>query len=186
MSLQEYLDQLIGPSTNQKKIGAAHCLAPFTHDSRVMDALCEAAVSTNSHKVRETLIDVLKTNSAGAGMRFSDDALWSKDPVVRKWALVNLSLLGCSDAKQAVINGLNDPDASVRKAAAMNAGLYADKDVHNELERYFENHRFGLTLSFISEGFKVIGKRAPHPDDHTAASVTGKVRRPDPLPGGSS
>jgi HEAT repeat protein len=92
-------------------------------------------------------------------MRFSDYALWSKDPVARKHALMNLSLMGCRHAKDAVISGLYDPDASVRRAAAMSAGLYDDKGVHMALEHYFEKHRYDLTVSFVDGGLEYLGKR---------------------------
>lgn len=184
MSLHDYLNLMTGQSTNLQKIGAAHCLEPFTHDSQVMDALCEAAVSTTSHRVRDVLIDVMKTNPTGACIRFSHDALWSKNPAVRKWALVNMSLLGCHEAKHAVINGLHDPDASVRKAAALNAGLYADKEVQNALERYFETHRFDLTLAFIADGFNAIRNKPLRPENDDASRLAVKTRRTDALPEG--
>lgn len=152
MDLQHNLNQLMGFEDNHTKIDIARRLEAFTDDSRVMDVLCTAAVYTDHHELREVLLDVLKTNPAGAFTRFSDCALWSKDPVARKHALINLSLMGCREATDAVISGIYDPDASVRQAAAMSAGLYDDKSVRLALENYFENHRFELTLSFIADG----------------------------------
>lgn len=152
MNLDDYLDQLNWPGDTPANIEAAHSLEAFTDDSRVMDVLCAAAVHTDSHTLREVLLKVLKTNTAGAYARFSDVALWSKKPLERKHALMILSLMGCGSAKNAVISGLYDPDASVRKAAAMNVGLYDDKDVKHSLERYFERHGYDLTLALIAEG----------------------------------
>ena len=123
MDLRGYILQIIGLSEVREKISAARALASFTDDAQVTAALCETAVYTTSHRLREVLIDVLKSNPAGACLRFSDYALWAPVPSCRKWALVNLSLLDCREAKEAVIGGLSDPDAAVRKAAAMNAGL---------------------------------------------------------------
>ena len=156
MDLQHCLDQLMGLSDNQTKMETARRLETFTDNSKVMDVLCTAAVYTDHHGLREVLLDVLKNNPAGAYVRFSDYALWSKDPVARKHALVNLSLMGCREAKNAVISGLYDPDASVRKAAAMSAGLYDDKNVQLVLEHYFETHRLELTFSFISGGLNAM------------------------------
>lgn len=151
MDLQKHIHQLFGLSGDHQTIQAALALSSITDDLQVMDALCEAAVYTTSHKVREALIEVLKKNPAGACLRFSDYALWSENPSCRKWALVNLSLMGCREAKEAVMQGLSDPHPSVRRAAAMSTGLYDDKDVLNAQERYFESHRFGLTMSFLGD-----------------------------------
>ena len=156
MDLQQSLNQLMGLTDNHTKMETARRLKAYTDDSQVMNVLCTTAVYTDHHGLRETLLDVLKANSAGAYMRFSDYALWSKDPVARRHALVNLSLMGCQVAKDAVISGLYDPDASVRKAAALSAGLYDDQGVYMALEHYFEKHRFELTRSFIAEGFGVM------------------------------
>jgi len=171
MNIHRYLDQLNGSAENEK-IEAARCLAPFTHDARVMDALCAEAARTTSHKVRQFLIDVLKSNPAGAYQRFSNEALWSKDAVVRKWALMNLGLMGCREAKNAVISGLHDPDASVRKAAALWAGLYEDKDVQNVLELFFERHRFDLIRSSMAEDLKALRNRAVCADDDDVSTQT--------------
>jgi hypothetical protein len=158
MNLQHCLDQLMGAADIETKKTLARRLATFTDDSQVLDVLCTTAVDTDHHDLREVLIDVLKSNPSGAYVRFSDVALWSKDPVARKHALMNLNLMGCRNAKDAVISGLYDPDASVRKAAAMSAGLYEDRGVHIALENYFEKHHAGLTLSFGCAGCELNGQ----------------------------
>lgn len=156
MELQVHIDQMYAMSDDRQTIQSARVLAGYTDDALVMDALCAAAVYTRSQRVRETLIALLKNNAAGACMRFADYAQFSVNSNRRKWALVNLSLMGCREAKEAVLCGLKDPAASVRKAAALSTGLYDDKAVQSAQERYFENHRFGLTLSFIGEGFAAL------------------------------
>lgn len=156
MERQDHIDQLYAMADGRQTIQSARALAGYTDDARVMDALCAAAIYTRSHRVREALISVLKNNPAGACMRFAKDAQFSANSSRRKWALVNLSLMGCREANDAVINGLKDADASVRRAAALSTGLYADKDMLSAQERYFENNRFGLTLSFISEGLAAL------------------------------
>lgn len=172
MNYDTHINRLLNPLDNAGAIDAARMLADSTNNSRVMDALCAAAVCTDSHKLRDVLIDVLKTNRAGACIRFSDDALWSKNPMVRKWALVNLSLLRCRDAKNAVISGLYDVDADVRKAAALNTGLYDDTDVQDALERYFENHRLDLTLSLIAGGLNGTRNNGRHPEEDDVSITT--------------
>ena len=63
--------------------------------------------------------------------------------------MINLSLVECPNAKEAVIQGLKDPHRSVRIAAAFNAGLYCDSDVVNALELFFERHRPLLVLDGV-------------------------------------
>jgi HEAT repeat protein len=156
MERQAHIDQLYAMSDDRQTIQSARALAGYTDDARVMDALCSAAIYTKSQRVREVLISVLKNNPAGACMRFAEDAQFSANSGRRKWALVNLSLMGCRQANDAVINGLKDADASVRRAAALSTGLYADKKTLRAQERYFENNRFGLTIAFIGEGLAAL------------------------------
>jgi hypothetical protein len=47
----------------------------------------------------------------------------------------------------------------------MSTGLYEDKDVLNAQERYFERHRFGLTMSFIGDSAAALRNRTNDPDD---------------------
>ena len=164
MDLNKHIDQVIGLPDDHRTIYAARALAPFTDDRRVMEALCDAAVTTASQKVREALIEVLKVSPARACQRFSDFALWSGNPSRRKWALVNLSLMACRTAKNAVISGLSDPHASVRRAAAMSTGLYDEKDVLDAQERYWRRHRCSLTLAFIGEGIAALAARSGRRD----------------------
>jgi hypothetical protein len=173
MNVQEYIDHVYDPMDDRQKIETARALASYTDQPRVMDALCETVVNATNHTVREAIIDILKThNPGGASMRFSDTALWSTNPVSRKWALVSLSLLGCREAKDAVISGLYDPDADVRKAAAMNAGLYADENVKEALEQYMHNHRLDLSLSLIADRLKSIRNRTGLPDEDDDCMMT--------------
>jgi len=173
MNVQEYIDQTYDPMDGCQKIEAARALSPYTDQPRVMDALCEAAVNTTDYAVREAIVNVLKVhNPAGASMRFADTALWSSNPVARKWALANLSLLGCRDAKDAVISGLYDPDPAVRKAAAMNAGLYADEGVKMALDHYMQNHRLDLSLSLIADRLQSLRNRIARPDEDEDCAMT--------------
>jgi predicted GTPase len=69
---------------------------------------------------------------------------------VRKWALVNLSLMECIDAKEAVINGLRDKSKAVQSAAALNIGLYHDSDFQKEVERFFNKNRLEYVIFNLS------------------------------------
>ena len=84
---------------------------------------------------------------------------------------MNLNLMGCREAIDAVISGLYDPNASVRKAAAMSAGLYDDKNVQIALEHYFETHRFELTFAFIGDGMRSMSKRPECSDEKESSNM---------------
>lgn len=140
MQFLHYINKIMGCPEINEKIEAARCLISFVHEPLVMDVLCDAAVTTTSQKFRGVILEVLKSRAEEACKRFSDAVLWSKSSAVRRWALVNLSLMGCRDAQNAVISGLYDPDASVREAAVRNIDLYADKGVRKVFDHYFKTH----------------------------------------------
>ncbi|MDX1708552.1 MAG: HEAT repeat domain-containing protein [Desulfobacterales bacterium] len=119
-----------------------------TMDSSVLDSLCKNAVETKDPEFREALLDILKCNAEEAHKRFIDYAIHSPDPIQRRWALVNLSLMECKTAKEAVLSGLMDPNGEVRIAAAMNAGLYDDPKVLAALEHFFATNRFACVRNF--------------------------------------
>jgi hypothetical protein len=156
MNLKPYFDELQGSSQIGKKLKALRFLAPLIEDPTVVKAICDTAVTTQDHHLRTMIIDALQKNAAAANSRFADIACHSTDPRLRKWALVNLSLMGCGDASDAVILGLTDQDASVRNAAALSTGLYHDAAVHSALEDYFEKYRFDLIVSFVYGGIQII------------------------------
>ena len=133
---------------NHQGVARVKRLAPLAGDPDVMDLLCSMALDAVDGKIRNALIDVLGANAEEACRRFVDTVLNDPEPTRRQSALVNLYRLACRQAKQAVIIGLDDPDASVRQAAAMNVGLYDDKDVANAFERYLE--RTGCAWSLAS------------------------------------
>jgi len=117
-------------------------------DSSVLDSLCKNAVETKDYEFREALIAILKNNVEEACKRFSDYTIQSPDPIQRRWALVNLSLMECRTAKEAVLHGLRDPVRKVRIAAALNAGLYDDQEVLTALEHFFATNRWACVLGF--------------------------------------
>jgi len=141
-------------SEDHLKINAIRQLDPNINDAKVLDALCREAIETDIHRVRDALIRTLKGNQDEANRRFSQIAICAKDPTHRRWALINLSLMECQDAKEAVMQGLRDTHRSVRFAAAFNAGLYYDSDVVNALELFFERNRFLLVLDGLCQAGK--------------------------------
>ena len=141
-------------SEDHLKIDAIHPSGAYIKDAKVLDALCREAIETDSHRFREALIKTLKGNPDEANRRFSQIALCAKDPRHRRWALINLSLMECRDAKEAVMKGLRDTHRSVRIAAAFNTGLYDDSDIVNAFEIFFERNRFSLVVDGLRQAAK--------------------------------
>ena len=141
-------------SEDHLKINAIRPSGPHIKDAKVLDAFCREAIETDNHRFREALIQILKGNPDEANRRFSQIALCAKDPKHRRWALINLSLMECRDAKEAVMQGLRDTHRSVRIAAAFNTGLYDDSDVVNAFEMFFECNRFALFLDGVRQAGK--------------------------------
>jgi hypothetical protein len=135
-------------STREELMAATHRIRQIASDSSVLSSLCKAAIETKHHDVREALIEILKNNAEEACKGFSDYAIQSPNANRRRWALVSLSLMECRTAKEAVLHGLQDSERKVRVAAAMNAGLYDDKEVLAALEHFFTTNRFACVLGF--------------------------------------
>ena len=154
MDKLELIKLLNKVSEDHLKVSAIRRLGPHIDDVKVLDALCHEAIETVSPCVRDELIRTLKNNPGEAKRRFSRIAIGAKDPTQRRWALINLSLMECDDAKEAVMQGLRDTHRSVRFAAAFNAGLYYDSDVVNALELFFERNRFLLVLDALCQAGK--------------------------------
>ena len=141
-------------SEDHLKINAIRQSGPYLRNAKILDALCREAIETDSHRFRDALIKTLKGNPEEANRRFAQIALCAKNPAHRRWALINLSLMECRDAKEAVMQGLRDTHRSVRIAAAFNTGLYDDSDVVNAFEIFFERNRFSLVLDGVHQAAK--------------------------------
>ena len=117
-------------------------------DKRVLNFLCDTAIQTDNHKIRETIIQSLKASSVQneANAYFIDYANNSPEPLYRKWALTNLNSMECNTAKNTFLKGLQDSHFSVRVAAALNAEHYYDEDEIRALKRIFEISKFKLFL----------------------------------------
>ena len=138
MGKQSLLNLLINTSDENSQIDAAHQLRNYVHNPGVLNLLCTTAVDAISEKLRDALIKTLKLSPEKANRWFKSCAINSPNPAQRRRALIALSLMDCQTAKEAVIQGLQDPNRSVRIGAALNAGLYYDKEVMKALENYFE------------------------------------------------
>ena len=156
MEKKNLLHLLINTSDEDAQINAARCLHKYAFDRGVLNILCTVAVEAISGKLRDALIKTLKLNPEEANRWFKNCAMNSPEPVQRRRALISLSLMECHTAKEAVIQGLQDPHRSVRIGAALNAGLYNDKDVTKALENYFEKKPLDLALESFAEAVKKV------------------------------
>jgi hypothetical protein len=141
-------------SKDHLKINRIRQSDPYIKDPKFLDRLCREAIETDNHRFREALIKTLKGNPEEANRRFSQVALCAKDPAHRRWALINLSLMECRNAREAVMQGLRDTHRSVRIAAAFNTGLYDDSDMVNAFEIFFERNRFSLVADGLRQASK--------------------------------
>ena len=160
MDKKKLLKILITAADEDAQIDAARLLKKYTRDHDVLNLLCATVVEAISDKLRDALIKTLKLNPEETNRWFKNCAMNSPGPAQRRRALIALSLMECKTANEAVIQGLNDPNRSVRVGAALNAGLYYDKDVIKALENYFEKRPLDFTLeSFVGAIKKVRSKK---------------------------
>lgn len=132
--------------SHANKLSAARQLQAHLCDIDVIRALCFESIKTDSHKLRACIIGILKNRSHIANKCFAYIATHGRRTAVRKWALVNLSLMECNDAKEAVIKGLKDTSKAVQGAAALNIGLYHDPEFQKEVERFFKKNRLEYVI----------------------------------------
>ena len=157
-----YIDSIIRDLheglSEEAKIRAVDQLKPHLDNCLVLTALCCASLKTDSARLREHLIAALRSAATIANLCFKHAAERSNCARTRRWAFLNLSMMGCRTAKQAVIAGLNDPKREVWEAAALNIGLYQDHDYLLEVERFFERHRFHFAKIGICQFCAYIGR----------------------------
>jgi len=160
MEKQSLLNLLVNTSDEDSQIYAARRLHKYCHDRGVLNLLCTATVDAINEKLRDALIKTLKLSPEKANGWFKNCAMNSLNPAQRRRALIVLSLMECQTAKEAVIQGLQDSNRSVRIGAALNAGLYYDKDVIKALENYFERNPLDFTWElFVGAVKKVRSKK---------------------------
>ena len=146
MNKHQLVHTLRCDSGHAEKISAARQLQAHLCDIDVIRALCFESIKTDSHKLRACIIGILKNRSHLANKCFAYIAMHARRTGVRKWALVNLSLMECVDAKEAVIKGLSDTSKAVQSAAALNIGLYHDPEFQKEVERFFKKNRLEYVI----------------------------------------
>jgi hypothetical protein len=117
----------------------------------IIEVLCKLAIDTDEFDVRLAALDFLR-NQYGekAANIFSRYSIGGTDRE-RRWAFMNLSLIGCRSKVDVIIKGLNDPAESVQRAAAMNVGLYQDSRFLKEIEYYFERNANMFLNASISQ-----------------------------------
>jgi hypothetical protein len=110
----------------------------------MLDSQCRLAIDSIDHKQRDQILNRLSDYSEEACRRFADMALNADTIHTRKQALINLGLLECKNARDAIMAGLQDNHSEIAMAAALSIGLYDDPDFLKAAERCLEFHRFAL------------------------------------------
>jgi HEAT repeat protein len=132
-------------------MAAVNQLKGHLDDPVVITALCSTALKRIGFDLRERIIAALKPVSREANRLFTLAATRSPSAAVRKRGFINLSLMVCTTAKSAVIQGLDDSNHEVRMAAALSIGLYHDQIFATAVERFFEKNRFRYFFAGIHE-----------------------------------
>lgn len=145
MEKQTLIDSLRQGRSDTQKLTVVWKLKDYLSDVDVIRALCLESIQTDSHQLRVAIIDALKSKKDFVNPYFAHMAVNARYATMRKWALVNLSLMECKSAKMAVVNGLRDACGTVQHAAALNIGLYHDTEFLIEVKRFFERNSFGCS-----------------------------------------
>lgn len=143
MEKQILMDSLMREPSDVQKILVVRKLIAFLNDDDVVWTLCFKSIQTDSHELRVAIIDALRSKEDMVNPYFAHMAVNAKCATMRKWALVNLSMMGCKSAKRAVVCGLRDASGTVQHAAALNIGLYHDTEFLMEVKQFFERNNFG-------------------------------------------
>lgn len=137
MDKKELMNRIRNAPLTKDKIDAVSWLEPLINDPMVLECLCATANESIDYRLREAIISTLKKNKTMANRYFIGCANQSSNAVHRRWSLVNLSLMECRTAKEVILKGLKDSSRSIRIAAALNAGLYNDKEFRKALDNFF-------------------------------------------------
>jgi HEAT repeat protein len=162
MNKHQLVHTLRSDCNQANKLSAARQLQAQLYDIDVIRALCFESIKTDSHKLRACIIGILKNRPHIANKCFSYIAMHARRTAVRKWALVNLSLMECIDAKEAVIKGLRDTSKAVQSAAALNIGLYHDPEFQKEVERFFNKNRLEYVIFNLCHQDNVLNEPMGH------------------------
>jgi hypothetical protein len=179
MATKYWIRQLRSSPHLTERLRAVSHLEARKDQSTVHMALCLTAVETPHASLRSALMAVLK-ESVRAEAYFLGVAKGEGPAYMRKWALHNLSAMGCQRAREVVLKSLGDPNAGVCRAAASHVTLYTDEEARQAFIHYFQTQRAVYlrdTGNRLSRGFarwlhKIRSIRlAPH------AAALDKARR---------
>ncbi len=147
----DLLNRFLAVNDVSMQIEILHQLTPFISERCLMEALCRVAMETDSYRLREALIEKLKLHPTKANRCFIENAWPGENLIRRRGALICLGLMGCTTAREVVLEGLHARSFAVRLAAALNTGLYNDKNALEAFERFFEQNRLNLCFNFVRE-----------------------------------
>jgi hypothetical protein len=140
MSTKYWIRQLRSSPHLIDRLRALRHLQECQDQPGVHTALCLTAVDTPQAPLRSALMAVLKDNPR-AEAYFLGVARGEGPAHIRKWALLNLSTLGCRRAREVVLKSLEDSDSGVCQAAASHVSLYTDEEARQAFIHYFQTQR---------------------------------------------
>jgi hypothetical protein len=102
------------------------------------------ALKPLNHKVRDRVLQILKSHAEEACQRFSQLASNTVCEEKHRWALVNLALLSCDTyaVRKVILEGLYHPSKKIQEAAALSIGLFDDPDYLKAVTDFMERDRF--------------------------------------------
>lgn len=155
MKNEKWTKMITNFEDKNEQIEAAIVTKDLEINDQMVSVLCDVAVETIEADVRFAILDILKVKDfEKAADRFAYYCMNGTDRQ-RRWAFVNLSLIGCHSKKEVVLKGLKDCIPAVQRAAAMNAGLYQNDDFLKAITFYFENNE----CAFLQESFLRLSER---------------------------
>ena len=140
MSTKHWIRQLRSSPHLSERLRAVCHLKEKLSQPAVHTALCLTAVDTDHQTLRAALMAILK-NDPRAEAYFLGVVRGEGPTYMRKWALVNLCLMGSGRARTIVLEGLQDADEGVRRAAASHVTLYTDEEARQAFIHYFQTRR---------------------------------------------
>jgi HEAT repeat protein len=165
MERHHWLIQYLQPGNGRTRVEAARELVRYLYDEDVVDALCRTALQTRDPRVREATLATLAFHASGAASRFAAAATASRSPAARRRAFLNLRELGCAAAAETVMRGLEDPSGPVRRAAALNAGLYDDPRLQEAFLTFLRHNEDAFLREGLRQAWEAVRGR-------TAATAT--------------
>lgn len=140
MNIKHWIRQLRSSPHLSEQLRAVRHLKAEQHLPEVSTAMSLTAVDTQRQPLRVALMAALKDN-AQAEAYFLGVARGEGPVYLRKWAFLNLSLMGSQRAREVVLAGLQDSRESIRRAASSHVALYTDEAAQRAFVNYFEANR---------------------------------------------